>query len=109
MELCYEREPDCWTFCTSLSPSPTTEGLALLFTAAVCDDCGPEAQDAEDGRRGEHHGAQVDQSHKEGIVETVVGRVHVRGQRDNGAIAETQGKQDLDPRIAPHIHAVQSR
>lgn len=51
-------------------------GLALLLRAVVREDGGPEAQHTEDKRCGKYQEAQVAQSHKKRIIETVVGLVH---------------------------------
>lgn len=64
-------------FCSSLGLGPSTKKLALLLTAVVRDDCGPEAQDRENKRCDKQHGDQVNHSHNKGITETVVGWLHV--------------------------------
>ena len=90
-------------FCSSLRLGSSTKRLALLRIAAVHELCGPEAQDREDKRCDKHHGDQVRQSHNNGITETAVGRLHVRGYGDNGAKAEAQGTQDLVPCSVPYV------
>lgn len=77
--LCSTLKVRVFRFCSSLALAPSTKGLALLLTAAVRDDCGPKAQDTEVKRYDQQHAKQVDQSHNEGINETVAGWVHVRG------------------------------
>ena len=104
--LCSDFKVRLSGFCSPLGLGPSTKRLALLLTAAVCEDCGPEAQDRADKRCEKQHGDQVSQSHNKGITETAVGRLHVRGYGDNGAKAEAQGKQDLVPCSVPHVHVV---
>lgn len=64
-------------FCSSLRLKLSIKGLALLLSAMVREDSGPEAQHTEDKKCGKYREAQVDESHSKRIIETVVGLVHV--------------------------------
>lgn len=58
-------------------PGWTHQGLALLLTAVMCGYSGPEAQDGEEEGCGDQQGDYLEQTHKEGILQTVVEVRHV--------------------------------
>lgn len=72
VDLCNNFKVRVSGFCSCPGLGPLIKGLALLFTAVLRDDCGPEAQEREEKRCEKQHGDQVDKSHKKGIMETVV-------------------------------------
>lgn len=79
VDLCSAFKVRVFGFENSLGLGPSTRGLALPLTAAMCDDCRPEAQDREVERCDNQQSEQVYHRHEKGITETVVGLGHVGG------------------------------
>lgn len=102
----YLRYEDSWTIIVEqMQNTPhTLAGVFLLGHTAQRDGLGTEPQDDENHQRGQHGRHEVDARDHDGVpVAVVVDRV-VGGIRDNGAVAQSQGEEDLSGRLTPHLH-----